>query len=74
MVAPIIDELAGELQGKVKVGKVNIDENGAIAANLGIQSIPTLILFVEGEAKEFLVGAQPKAQILTKLRPHISKS
>ena len=72
MLGPILDELAAELQGKVKVGKVNIDENGAIAADLGIQSIPTLMLFINGEVKEFMLGAQPKAQILGKLLPHIS--
>ena len=73
MIGPIIDELAAELQGKVKVGKVNIDENGETATELGIQSIPTIILFMGGEVKEFMLGAQPKAQILAKLRPHISK-
>jgi len=72
MLGPIMDELAGDLQGKVKVGKVNIDENGAVATELGIQSIPTVILFMDGEVKEFMLGAQPKAQILAKLRPHIS--
>ena len=58
MVGPIIEELAEEYNGKVKVGKVNVDENGALCATYGIVSIPTVIVFVDGKPAERLVGAQ----------------
>jgi len=72
MLGPVIDEIAGELKGKLKVGKVDIDNNNGIAAQFGIQSIPTLMLFVNGKAVENLLGARPKAQILSVLTPHLT--
>jgi len=63
MVAPVLDELAADLQGKATIAKVNIDEQPATAAGYGIQSIPTLLLFKDGKPVGKLVGAQPKAQI-----------
>jgi len=56
MIAPIIDEVAGEKVGSVKVGKVDVDENQAISARYGIRAIPTLLLFKNGEVKEQIVG------------------
>jgi thioredoxin 1 len=64
MVAPIIDEIAGEMLGKIKVGKVDIDANMEIAQRYGIQSIPTLMIFSGGEPKETARGAMPKSNIL----------
>jgi len=58
---PVIEELAREAGNGVKVGKLNVDENPATAARFGIQGIPTVILFKDGNVKEQLVGAQPKA-------------
>lgn len=58
MVAPIISQLAEEYEGKVKVCKVNVDNEGALAAQNAIVSIPTVILFVNGKAVKKLVGAQ----------------
>lgn len=58
MVSPIISELAEEYDGKICVGKVNVDENAALAASYAVVSIPTVILFVNGEAVERLVGAR----------------
>lgn len=63
MIAPIIEEIAKEYEGKVKVGKVNVDEQSALAAKYGIMSIPTLILFKNGEIAEKMVGLRSKEQI-----------
>src|SRR5262245_50191111 len=62
-IAPIIDELAGEYGGKLKVGKVNVDDNQEIAARYGISSIPTLMIFKGGELRERITGALPKAAL-----------
>ena len=62
-IAPMIDELAGENVGSVKVGKVNIDENPQAAQDYGVQSIPTLMIFKGGEVVERFVGAQPKVRL-----------
>lgn len=64
MIAPIVDEVAQEYDGKVKVGKVNVDENPGIAANYGIRSIPTLLFFTKGQVQEQVVGAVSKQQIV----------
>ena len=58
MVAPIIEELAREYSGKAKVGKVNVDEEAELAVKYGIVSIPTVLIFKNGEVMEKLVGAQ----------------
>ncbi|WP_032093615.1 MULTISPECIES: thioredoxin TrxA [Pasteurellaceae] len=63
MVAPILDELAAEFGAKVKVVKINIDENQETPAKFGVRSIPTLILFKEGKAAATQVGALPKNQL-----------
>lgn len=57
MVAPIIEELANAYDGKIKVGKVNVDEEGSLAAQYGIVSIPTIIIFVNGKPVDKLIGA-----------------
>lgn len=60
MLAPVIDELAGEFKGRAKVGKVNVDTNPSIAERYGIRGIPTLILFHKGAIVEQIVGVQTK--------------
>ena len=60
MFSPIVDEFAEENEGKVKVGKVNVDDEQELAARYGVMSIPTAILFRGGEAAATLVGVQPK--------------
>ena len=60
MFSPIVDEFAEENEGKVKVGKINVDEEQELAARYGVMSIPTTILFKGGEAVSTLVGVQPK--------------
>lgn len=71
MVAPIIDELAREWQGRIRLGKLNVDQNQAVAARFQIQSIPTLLVFDGGNLKDTLVGALPKAQIVQKMTPYL---
>ena len=63
MIAPVLDELAGEYDGKVKIGKVNIDDNPSVAQRFGISSIPTLLLFKGGEVTESFVGVRPKTAL-----------
>lgn len=60
MVAPIVDEIAKDYEGKIKVYKLNTDENPNVASQYGIRSIPTLMLFTEGQKCETVVGAVPK--------------
>jgi len=65
MLGPVIDEIAGEYEGRVKVGKVNIDEHGVLAERHGIVSIPTLILYNNGEMAAQKNGAAPKHDIIS---------
>ncbi len=71
MIAPILDEIASEKGEKIKVAKVNIDENQTMAGQLGISSIPTMILYKDGQPVEKIVGAYPKPRILEKIEPHL---
>jgi thioredoxin 1 len=65
--APVIDEIADAKVGSAKVGKVNVDENGQIAGQFRINSIPALLFFKGGQVRDQLVGRVPKAEILAKL-------
>ncbi len=67
MVAPVIDELANDYDGKVVIAKVNTDENQAIPGKFGIMGIPTIILFKDGKEVERLVGARPKQALAERL-------
>ena len=69
-IAPILEELAGELDGKVLISKVNVDENGTIAAKYNIRAIPTLLLFTGGELIDQFVGMVGKDDLKTKLKAH----
>ena len=69
--APILDELATELAGKLKVVKVNVDENQKIAADYSIRSIPTMLVFKSGTVQEQMVGAMRKDMLLTKISKHL---
>jgi thioredoxin 1 len=62
-IAPIIDALADNFEGKIKVGKVNVDDSPATPAKYGIRGIPTIILFKDGKVLDQVVGAVPKAQL-----------
>jgi thioredoxin 1 len=70
-IAPILEELATELDGKLKIAKVNIDENDAVAAEYGVRAIPTMILFKSGQVAETLVGMMPKAALKAKVAAHL---
>ena len=72
MVAPIVEEIATEHHGKLKVVKVDVDENPQSAMQFGVMSIPTLIVFKDGQAVERLVGYMPKAKLLQAIQPHLS--
>jgi thioredoxin 1 len=71
MIAPILDEVAGEQQGKVKVMKVNVDEQPDLARRFDVMSIPTLILFKDGAPAKRLVGARGKGQLLADLSDYL---
>jgi thioredoxin 1 len=71
MVAPIVEELAGEYEGKAKIGKLDVDNNPNVAMKYGIRSIPTLLVFKGGEVVDRIVGAVPKQAIVEKLTPHM---
>jgi len=71
MIAPIVEELAGEFEGKAKIGKVDVDNNPMIAGKFGIRSIPTLLIFKGGQVVDQIVGAVPKGSIVDKLNSHL---
>ena len=60
IIAPVIEELAGQYEGRVKVAKLNVDDNPAVSGQFRVMSIPTMILFKDGQPVEGMVGAQPK--------------
>ena len=72
MVGPILDELAGDYAGKVKIVKVNVDEETELARQYGIMSIPAVYIFKGGEAVERMIGARPKAEFAAALDKLIS--
>jgi thioredoxin 1 len=67
-IAPIVEELAGEYDGKLKVMKLDVDDNPRTAVTYGVQSIPTLLVFKDGKPAERIVGAVPKKVIIDKLQ------
>lgn len=68
MIAPIVEELATEYSGKLKVGKLDVDNNQQSSINYGVRSIPTLLIFKDGQLKDTIIGAVPKAQIVQRLK------
>jgi thioredoxin 2 len=68
VLAPAVDEIASEMAGRVRVAKVNVDENPAIASRFGVRSIPTLLVLQSGREIDRIVGAQPKSEIVRRLR------
>jgi thioredoxin 1 len=71
MIAPILDEIATENPGKLRIAKINIDENLELARRFEVMSIPTLILFKDGEAQLRIIGAKGKGQLLQELHPFL---
>ena len=72
MVAPIVNEIANDYKGKLKVVKVNTDENSRIAAQYGIRSIPTLGIFKEGKVVDSVIGAAQRRFLDERLKPHLA--
>ena len=72
MIAPIVDEFAVEYEGKLKIGKVDVDNHQSIAMQYGIRSIPTLLIFKAGKVVEQIVGAAPKKSLVEKLLKHLN--
>lgn len=68
---PVLDELAAETGGKLKIVKVNVDEQRELAQRYGVMSLPTLLLFKQGEEADKWTGFMPKADLLAKLQPHM---
>jgi thioredoxin 1 len=71
MIAPVLEEIAKEYDGQLTVTKLDVDHNGQSAMKYGVMSIPTLILFKEGQPVERIVGFMPKAKLLSKITPHL---
>ena len=72
MLGPVIDELAGDYAGRAGIAKLNVDENSATAARYGIRSIPSLLIFKNGQVVDQMLGAMPKNLIAKKLDEHIA--
>jgi thioredoxin 1 len=72
IVGPVLEEIASEEADRVKIVKVNVDENQQYASQLGVFNIPTMIVYKNGQPVDKIVGAMPKAQIMERLKPHMS--
>ncbi|MEI7812602.1 MAG: thioredoxin [Ignavibacteria bacterium] len=72
MIAPIIEQLAIEYEGKVKVGKLDIDENQQTAIKYGVRSIPTVLLIKDGKVVDTIIGAVPKPQLVQKIQSYVN--
>lgn len=70
-IAPIIDDLAEELQGKAKVAKMDVDSNPRVPMEYGVRSIPSLLIFHQGKLVDTIVGAVPKRMIMERLQPYL---
>jgi thioredoxin 1 len=74
MVGPVIEQIAGDYAGKVKVGKLNVDDHQQSAMSFRVMSIPTVILFKDGQPVETMVGAMPKSAYEAKLAKHVPRA
>ncbi len=72
MIAPVVSEIASEQAGVLKVAKLDVDQNPATATQFGVQSIPTLILFKDGQPVERIVGYMPKERLMDRVRPYLA--
>jgi thioredoxin 1 len=71
MVAPVLEQIAAEQSGKLRIVKLNVDENQQTPQQFGVTGIPTMILFKDGEMVERIVGFMPKPALMKKLQPHL---
>jgi thioredoxin 1 len=74
MVSPVLEELASEMAGKATFAKLNVDDNPRTSQQFGVQGIPTIMVFKDGEPVDGLVGAAPKQVIESKIRPHLGSN
>lgn len=74
IIAPVVEEIAKEYDGRIKVGKLDVDNNPDVSLKFGIRSIPTLMIFKGGKIVEQIIGAVPKRNLVDKLLPHMSKN
>jgi thioredoxin len=72
MIAPVVEDIAKEYDGKLKVGKLDVDSNPSVSMQFGIRSIPTLLVFKGGKVVEQIVGAVPKRSLIDKVSQHLS--
>ena len=72
MIAPVLEEIAVEYDGELQVCKLDVDHNNELAMQYGVMSIPTLILFKDGQPIDRIVGFMPKEKLLSKLKPHLT--
>ncbi len=72
MIAPVLEELAQELDGKLTIGTLDTDENQDTAMTFGVMGLPTLLLFKGGKPVDRIVGYQPKTQLMARLQPHLA--
>jgi thioredoxin 1 len=71
MISPVLEEIAQEHEGKIRIGKLNIDDNLDVTRRFDVLSIPTLILFKDGEPQVRLIGAKPKGQLLEEISAYL---
>ena len=71
-VGPVVEEVAKEFEGKIKVGKLNVSESGKTTSSYGVMSIPTLMFFKDGQVIEQIVGAVTKAELKSKVEEHLA--
>jgi thioredoxin 1 len=71
MIAPVLEEIATEYDGQLKITKLDVDQNPNTAMQFGVQSIPTLIVFKGGKPVERIIGYMPKSRLVEKIKPHI---
>ncbi|MFH0739151.1 MAG: thioredoxin [Candidatus Omnitrophota bacterium] len=74
LITPVIEELAGEYENRIKIGKINIEENPMIPTRYGVMSIPTLMFFKKGQVVGQLVGAMPKAELKRRIEENLSEA
>jgi len=74
MIAPILENIAEEYSGSLKITKLDVDHNPQTSMKFGVQSIPTLILFKDGQPIERIIGYMPKDRLLSKIKPHITSA
>lgn len=72
MIAPVLEEIAHEYDGKLQICKLDVDHNNELAMEYGVMSIPTLIVFKDGQPVDRIVGFMPKKKLLSKIKPHFA--